>query len=220
VGQQRAPETFSSEAEAAARLEHPGIVPIHDVGERDGSCYFSMKFVEGGQLDEVVGRTPISVRHAAELIAKIARTVQYAHEHGILHRDIKPGNILLDENGEPHLTDFGLARLLDSQSSVTRTIDVLGTPSYMAPEQAAGDTRKLSKATDVYGLGAVLYQLLTGQPPFAGGNNLRDNSVASGYRAATTAFVKSENRSRSLNDLFEVPGEGSATTLLIRSRTS
>ena len=160
---------FRREAEAAASLDHAGIVPIYEVGERDGSCYFSMKFVEGGQLDEVVRREPMSVRHAAELIAKVARTVHYAHEHGILHRDIKPGNILLDKNGEPHLTDFGLARLLDTQSSVTRTIDVLGTPSYMAPEQAAGETTKLSKATDVYGLGAVLYQLLTGQPPFAGG---------------------------------------------------
>lgn len=160
---------FRLEAEAAARLEHPGIVPIHEVGERDGSCYFSMRFVEGGQLDEVVRRTPMSTRQAAELIAKVARTVHYAHDHGILHRDIKPGNILLDANGEPHLTDFGLARLLDTQSTVTRTIDVLGTPSYMAPEQAAGETAKLSKATDVYGLGAVLYQLLTGQPPFAGG---------------------------------------------------
>jgi TolB-like protein/Tfp pilus assembly protein PilF len=160
---------FRREAEAAARLEHPGIVPIHDVGERDGQCYFSMKFIEGGQLDEVVRREPISIRRAVELIAKVARTVHYAHEHGILHRDIKPGNILLDKNGEPHLTDFGLARLLDAQSSVTRTIDVLGTPSYMAPEQATGETTKLSKATDVYGLGAVLYQLLTGQPPFAGG---------------------------------------------------
>jgi serine/threonine protein kinase/tetratricopeptide (TPR) repeat protein len=160
---------FRREAEAAASLDHAGIVPIYEVGERDGTCYFSMKFVEGGQLDEVVRRTPMSIRHAAELIAKVARTVHYAHEHGILHRDIKPGNILFDKNGEPHLTDFGLARLLDTQSSVTRTIDVLGTPSYMAPEQAAGETTKLSKATDVYGLGAVLYQLLTGQPPFAGG---------------------------------------------------
>jgi len=160
---------FRREAEAAAGLDHPGIVPIFEVAERDGSCYFSMKFVEGGQLDEVVKRTPMSIRQAAELIAKVARTVHYAHEHGILHRDIKPGNILLDKNGEPHLTDFGLARLLDTESSVTRTIDVLGTPSYMAPEQAAGDTTKLSKGTDVYGLGAVLYQLLTGHPPFAGG---------------------------------------------------
>ncbi len=160
---------FRLEAEAAARLEHPGIVPIHEVGERDGSCYFSMKFVEGGQLDEVVRRAPMSIRQAVEVIAKVARTVHYAHEHGILHRDIKPGNILLDAKGEPHLTDFGLARLIESESTVTRTMEVLGTPSYMAPEQAVGNNAAVSSATDVYGLGAVLYQLLTGQPPFAGG---------------------------------------------------
>jgi TolB-like protein/Tfp pilus assembly protein PilF len=160
---------FRLEAEAAARLEHPGIVPIHEVGERDGSCYFSMKFIEGGQLDEVVKRESMLIRRAVELIAKVARTVHYAHEHGILHRDIKPGNILLDANGEPHLTDFGLARLIESESSVTHTLDVLGTPSYMAPEQAVGNNAAVSSVTDVYGLGAVLYQLLTGQPPFAGG---------------------------------------------------
>src|SRR5947207_5944434 len=160
---------FRLEAEAAARLEHPGIVPIHEVGERDGSCFFSMKFVEGGQLDEVVRRESMSTRQAAELIAKVARTVHYAHEHGILHRDIKPGNILLDAKGEPHLTDFGRARLVESENSVTQTLDVLGTPSYMAPEQAVGNNAAVSSATDVYGLGGVLYQLLTGQPPFAGG---------------------------------------------------
>ncbi len=160
---------FRLEAEAAAHLEHPGIVPIHEVGERDGSCYFSMKFVEGGQLDEVARREPMPIRRAAELIANVARTVHYAHEHGILHRDIKPGNILLDAKGEPHLTDFGLARLVESESSVTHTLDVLGTPSYMAPEQAVGNNAAISSVTDVYGLGAVLYQLLTGQPPFAGG---------------------------------------------------
>src|SRR5947208_2115446 len=160
---------FRLEAEAAARLEHPGIVPIHEVGERDGSCYFSMKFIEGGQLDEVARREPMPIRRAVELIAKVAHTVHYAHEHGILHRDIKPGNILLDAKGEPHLTDFGLARLVESESSVTHTLDVLGTPSYMAPEQALGNNAAISSVTDVYGLGAVLYQLLTGQPPFAGG---------------------------------------------------
>jgi TolB-like protein/Flp pilus assembly protein TadD len=160
---------FRLEAEAAASLDHPCIVPIYEVGERDGQCYFSMKFVEGGQLDEVIQHKPISIRHAAELISKVARTVHYAHEHGILHRDIKPGNILLDEKGEPHLTDFGLARLVESESTVTRTLDVLGTPSYMAPEQAAGNNAKLTRATDVHGLGAVLYQLLTSHPPFAGG---------------------------------------------------
>src|SRR5881392_737593 len=160
---------FRREAEAAASLDHPSIVPIYEVGERDGSCYFSMKFVEGGQLEEVVRRTPMSIRQAVELIAKVARTVHYAHEHLILHRDIKPGNILLDAKGEPHLTDFGLARLVESESSVTQTLDVLGTPSYMAPEQAVGNNAAVSSATDVYGLGAVLYQLLTGHPPFAGG---------------------------------------------------
>src|SRR5256714_1798730 len=160
---------FRLEAEAAAHLEHPGIVPIHEVGERDGQCYFSMKFIEGGQLDEVVKQTPMSIRQAVELITKVARTVHYAHEHGILHRDIKPGNILLDQKGEPHLTDFGLARLVESESTVTRTLEVLGTPSYMAPEQAVGNNAAVGSVTDVYGLGAVLYQLLTGQPPFAGG---------------------------------------------------
>jgi len=160
---------FRLEAEAAASLDHPCIVPIYEVGERDGQCYFSMKFVEGGQLDEVVKHTPISIRQAVELIAKVARTVHYAHEHGILHRDIKPGNILLGAKGEPHLTDFGLARLVETESTVTRTLEVLGTPSYMAPEQGAGNNTKLTNATDVYGLGAVLYQLLTGHPPFAGG---------------------------------------------------
>src|SRR5436189_212940 len=160
---------FRLEAEAAASLDHPCIVPIYEVGEREGACYFSMKFVEGGQLDEVVKHAPISIRQAAELIAKVARTVHYAHEHGILHRDIKPGNILLDTKGEPQLTDFGLARLVEAESTITRTREALGTPSYMAPEQAAGEYTKLSNATDVYGLGAVLYQLLTDHPPFAGG---------------------------------------------------
>ena len=160
---------FRLEAEAAASLDHPCIVPIYEVGERDGQCYFSMKFVEGGQLDEVVKQAPVSIRQAVELIAKVARTVHYAHEHGILHRDIKPGNILLDAKGEPHLTDFGLARLVESESTVTRTLEVLGTPSYMSPEQAAGNNAKVTSTTDVYGLGAVLYQLLASHPPFAGG---------------------------------------------------
>ena len=160
---------FRLEAEAAASLNHPCIVPIYEVGERDGACYFSMGLVEGGQLDAVAKREPMPIRHAAELIAKLARTVHYAHEHGILHRDIKPGNILLDAKGEPHLTDFGLARLVETESTVTRTMEVLGTPSYMAPEQAVGNNARVTSATDIYGLGAVLYQLLTGHPPFAGG---------------------------------------------------
>src|SRR5205085_1714451 len=169
---------FRLEAEAAASLNHPCIVPIYEVGERDGACYFSMGLVEGGQLDAVAKREPIPIRRAAELIAKLARTVSYAHEHGILHRDIKPGNILLDAKGEPHLTDFGLARLVETESSVTRTMEVLGTPSYMAPEQAAGNNAGVTSATDIYGLGAVLYQLLTGHPPAAGGTRYETARLA------------------------------------------
>jgi serine/threonine protein kinase/tetratricopeptide (TPR) repeat protein len=160
---------FRREAEAAASLDHSGIVPIYEVGERDGSCYFSMKLIEGGQLDEIAKQEPMPIRRAVELLAKVARTVHYAHERSILHRDIKPGNILVDQKGEPHLTDFGLARLVETESTVTRTLEVLGTPSYMAPEQGVGNNEAISSVTDVYGLGAVLYQLLTGHPPFAGG---------------------------------------------------
>jgi serine/threonine protein kinase/tetratricopeptide (TPR) repeat protein len=160
---------FRLEAEAAARLDHPCIVPIHEIGESDGSYYFSMKLVEGLRLDEVIKRGSMPNRRAAELIIKLARTVHYAHEHGILHRDIKPGNVLLDVNGDPHLTDFGLARLAETESTLTGTIEVLGTPSYMAPEQAHGNEAEITRGTDVYGLGAVFYHLLTSHPPFAGG---------------------------------------------------
>ena len=161
---------FRLEAEAAASLDHPSIVPIHEIGESDGSCYFSMTLVEGRRLDEVIKGEPMSPRRAAELIIKLARTVSYAHKRGILHRDIKPGNILIDADGEPHLTDFGLARLVERESTITGTmVEALGTPSYMAPEQAAGDAAQLTQTTDVYGLGAVFYHLLTGHPPFVGG---------------------------------------------------
>jgi TolB-like protein/Tfp pilus assembly protein PilF len=160
---------FRLEAEAAASLDHPCIVPIHEIGESDGSCYFSMTLVEGRRLDELIKHEPMSNRRAAELIIKLARTVSYAHKRGILHRDIKPGNVLIDADGEPHLTDFGLARLVERESTITGTmVEALGTPSYMAPEQAAGDAAQLTSATDVYGLGAVFYHLLTGHPPFVG----------------------------------------------------
>ena len=161
---------FRLEAEAAASLDHPCIVPIHEIGESDGSCYFSMQLVEGRRLDEAIKREPMHNRRAAELIVKLARTISYAHQRGILHRDIKPGNILIDADGEPHLTDFGLARLIERESTITGTmVEGLGTPSYMAPEQAAGDAAQLTSATDVYGLGAVFYHLLTGHAPFVGG---------------------------------------------------
>ena len=175
-----------------------------------------MKFVEGGQLDEVVKREPMPIRRAAELIAKVALTVHYAHEHGILHRDIKPGNILLDRKGEPHLTDFGLARLVESESSVTQTLDVLGTPSYMAPEQAVGNNAAVSSATDVYGLGAVLYQLLTGQPPFAGGTTYETIKLLLDTEPRQPRLLESENRSRSQDNLPQMPRERSKAPLFFR----
>jgi serine/threonine protein kinase len=161
----------------------------------------------------VVGREPLPIRRAVELIAKIARAIQYAHEHGILHRDIKPGNILLDQKGEPHLTDFGLARLVETESTVTRTKEVLGTPSYMAPEQAIGETKNLTSAIDVYGLGAVLYQLLTGHPPFAGGTTYETIRLLLETEPRQPRLLKPQSRSRSFGHLLEVPRERSAAPL-------
>ena len=189
----------------------------YEIGERDGSCYFSMKFIEGGQLDEVVRREPMSTRHAAELLVKIARTVQFAHEHGILHRDIKPGNILLDKKGEPHLTDFGLARLIEQESTVTRTSKCWAHRATWRQNRHAATTQELTSATDVYGLGAVFYQMLTGQSPICWRNNLRNDSAGFGNRAAATATLKSESGSRSCHDLPEVSRERSAAPLRFRS---
>ena len=172
---------FRREAEAAASLDHPCIVPIHEVGERDGCCYFSMKFIEGGQLDEVVKREPMPIRQAAELIAKVARTVHYAHEHGILHRDIKPGNILLDAKGEPHLTDFGLARLVETESTVTRTLEVMGTPSYMAPEQAVGKQRSCQQRHRCLWTWRGALPIANRPSAFCRRNNLRDDQVSAGH---------------------------------------
>ncbi len=159
-------ERFRREAEATARLRHPNIVAVHEVGEVDGQHYYSMDFIEGMSLARRVAAGPLPAREAARHLLTLARAVQYAHQHGILHRDLKPSNILMDVEGEPHITDFGLAKEIGGDPNHTRSGAILGTPGYMSPEQAAGRTREVGPACDVYGLGAILYELLTGRPPF------------------------------------------------------
>src|SRR5256885_1619253 len=160
---------FQREARAAASLDHPNILPIYDVGATDdGLPFFSMKFASGGSLLDLKETFRDSPRRAVQLIATVARAVQHAHDRGILHRDLKPGNILLDARGEPMVSDFGLAKWLDTASEITCTLTVFGTPGYIAPEQAENSAADLTPATDVYSLGAILFELLAGQPPFFG----------------------------------------------------
>jgi TolB-like protein/tRNA A-37 threonylcarbamoyl transferase component Bud32/Tfp pilus assembly protein PilF len=160
---------FRREAQAAASLDHPNILPIYEVGEdEDGRPFFSMKFAAGGTLRDAAPSLRSEPFRSVALMAKVARAVQYAHAQGILHRDLKPGNILLDGRGEPLVSDFGLAKWLDTASDLTRTLTTFGTPGYVAPEQAEGSTACLKPSTDVYSLGAILFDLLTGRPPFLG----------------------------------------------------
>jgi len=163
---------FKAEAEAVARLQHPHIVQIHEVGECDDRPYFALEYVEGGSLAAKLDGTPWPPRRAAALVETLARAVHAAHEKQIVHRDLKPGNVLLTADGTPKVTDFGLAKRLDVGEGFSRTGAAMGTPSYMPPEQALGKTKEIGPAADVYALGAILYQLLTGRPPFKGATTL------------------------------------------------
>jgi predicted Ser/Thr protein kinase len=159
---------FRIEAEAVARLQHPNIVQIYEIGELDGQPFFSLELVEGGGLDRKLAGNPLPFREAAELLEVLARTVHFAHQQGIIHRDLKPQNVLLSKEGQPKVTDFGLAKQLDDDSNQTRSGSIMGTPSYVAPEQAAGRVKEVGPRADVYSLGAMFYEFLTGRPPFRG----------------------------------------------------
>src|SRR5262245_41922285 len=183
-------QRFKTEAEAAANLDHPNIVPIYEIGEHEGHHYFSMRFFAGGTLTQEMARQEFTPHRASPLITTVARAVHYAHQRGILHRDLKPGNILLDAKGQPHVTDFGLAKALGAEGDLTRTSAILGTPSYMSPEQASGHAKQLTTSSDVFSLGAILYELLTGRPPFQG---------ASAVETLRRVTEEESRRPRSLN---------------------
>src|SRR5436305_3331562 len=159
-------QRFRGEVTAAALLQHPNIVAIHDVGIHDGQHYFSMDYVEGQNLSQLVGSRPLPAAKAARYVKLIAEAIQYAHQQGILHRDLKPSNVLVDASDQPRITDFGLAKRLEGDSSITGTGQMLGSPNFMPPEQASSQRGRLGRAGDVYGLGAILYHLLTARPPF------------------------------------------------------
>jgi eukaryotic-like serine/threonine-protein kinase len=191
-------QRFRAEAEAAARLQHPNIVTIHEIGQHDGQHFFSMDFVDGKNLAEFVRNQPLPAKQAAKYLKTIAEAIHYAHQHGILHRDLKPSNILIDETGQPRVSDFGLARQMKGDSDLTLSGQVLGSPNFMPPEQAAGKRSQIGPHSDVYSLGAILYYLLTDRAPFA-------------------AETMTETLQQVLNE--QPPAEGTGQTLRRRSRT-
>lgn len=161
-------DRFRQEAQSAAALDHPGIVPIHEIGHHEGQHFFAMAFIDGPSLASRVATGPLPPRKAARIVLKIAEAVHFAHGRGVVHRDLKPANVLLDADDNPKITDFGLAKKVDAEAGLTMTGQVMGTPSYMPPEQASGE--QASPAADIYSIGAILYCLLTGRPPFLASN--------------------------------------------------
>jgi Protein kinase domain len=174
---------FLAEAEVIARLKHPNIIPIYAIGEENGRPYFSLELAEGGNLSDRLAKGPITARQAAEMIETLARAVSDAHAAGIIHRDLKPSNVLLSSDGVPKIGDFGLAKLLGDDSARTISGEVLGTPSYMAPEQAEGRSRDVGPASDIFALGAILYHTLTGRPPFLGASAMETMKLVTSTEA-------------------------------------
>ena len=199
---------FQNEAEAVARLDHPHIVPVYEVGEHDGRRYFCMKLIAGPSLQETLSPFAADPRAAARLMVTVAEAVHHAHQRGILHRDLKPSNILLDERGQPHVTDFGLAKRVEGGDGMTLSGAVLGTPAYMAPEQAWGKQRLVTTLSDVYGLGAILYALLTGAAPFGGETALETLDRVRREPPVAAVADQPEGPTRPGGDLPEVPREG------------
>ena len=199
---------FQNEAEAVATLDHPGIVPIYEVGKYEDQRYFSMKLVEGQGLDKKLEELAKDPRAAARVVAEVADAVNHAHQRGILHRDLKPANILVDGQGHAHVTDFGLAKRIEEDAGLTVSGAIMGTPSYMAPEQAAGRSSLITTASDVYGLGAILYAVLTGRAPFAGDSVMNTLDQVRNTPAAAPDAAEREAPARPGSDLPEMPGKG------------
>ena len=209
---------FYTEAEAAANLDHPGIVPIFEVGQHEGQHYFSMGFVEGQSLSHRLADGPLATREAAELIRRVSEAIEYAHQHGVIHRDLKPANILLDQNGKPRVTDFGLAKKVQGDSSLTGSGQIMGTPSYMPPEQAGGNRGDVGPAADIYSLGASLYA--PGDRPAAVPGRHRDGYRASSLerRPGGAAAIECGDTAGPRDNLFEMPSERAGDSLCQRRR--
>ena len=209
---------FLAEAEAVAKLQHPNIVQIFHIDEHAGHPYFEMEYVGGGSLADRLDGTPRPPREAARLVETLAGAMAEAHRQGVVHRDLKPGNILLTPEGVPKVADFGLAKLLNVESGLTRTDSVLGSPSYMAPEQAEGKTKEVGPAADVYALGAILYELLTGRPPFRGATVLETlQQVKTAEPVPPSRLVPGLPRD-ARDDRAEVPAKGPGQALRLGRR--
>ena len=199
-------------------MQHPNIVQIHHIGEADGLPFFELEFLDGGSLDRRLNGMPWPARRAAELIEAVARGVAEAHRQGIIHRDLKPANILLAADGTPKITDFGLAKSLASDSGLTRTDSIMGSPSYMAPEQAEGKTKQVGPLADVYALGAILYELLTGGPPFRGTTALETLEQVKNDRAGAAVAAGPRPAAGRRDDRAEMLAEGAGEALRLGRR--